>query len=94
MDICERTFDLVAEHLDGLDYNGPVGLSCDDTKLFATFRLHWDGEKKAYYLVGGTDGPLLVADPDAVGEALQTGNSKATKVSPFFKFLNMPSTLT
>ncbi len=38
MTICNQTFEFVADHLKSISYNGPVGLSCDDTKLFATFR--------------------------------------------------------
>jgi len=82
MDICDRTFDLVSEHLSTLDYDGPVGLSCDDTKLFATYRLYWDSEKKAYFLVGGVDGPIRVANPDNIKQAIQDAKAqKATKAS-------------
>ncbi|KAJ7691884.1 hypothetical protein B0H17DRAFT_1133424 [Mycena rosella] len=35
MQISKRTFTLVQEHLAALKYDGPVALSCDDTKLFA-----------------------------------------------------------
>jgi hypothetical protein len=81
MEICDRTFKLVADHLDALDYDGPVGLSCDDTKLFATFRLYWDKEKDSYVLIGGTDGPLVVKDPDSVQEVIDRAKAqKATKV--------------
>ncbi|PPQ87308.1 hypothetical protein CVT25_002058 [Psilocybe cyanescens] len=81
MDILPQTFDLVADHLAALDFNGPVALSCDDTKLFATYRLYWDAELKSYYLVGGIDGPLRVADPDSVKEVIEAAKSeKATKV--------------
>ena len=82
MDICDRTFELVTDHLNSLDYNGPVGLSCDDTKLFSTFRLFWDDKEDSYMLVGGIDGPLRVADPDSVQKVIEQKNAKkATKVS-------------
>ena len=81
MEICDHTFKLVADHLDALDYDGPVGLSCDDTKLFATFRLYWDQEQDSYVLIGGTDGPLVVTNPDSVQEVIdQAKAQKATKV--------------
>ena len=84
MEICDRTFELVADHLDALDFKGPVGLSCDDTKLFATFRLYWDKEQDSYVLIGGTDGPLLVADPDLLQEVIDQAKAhKATKVRQF-----------
>lgn len=82
MDISDRTFELVNEHLNVLNFDGPVGLSCDDTKLFATFRLYWDAEQTSYFLVGGTDGPLRVADPDDVKRVIEEAKAeKATKVS-------------
>ena len=82
MDICDRSFELVVEHLSALGYDGPVGLSCDDTKLFATFRLYWDAEQTSYFLVGGTDGPLRVADPESIKEVIEEAKAqKATKVS-------------
>lgn len=85
MEICDQTFELVAEHLKTINYNGPLGLSCDDTKLFSTFRLYWDSNEKSYFLVGGVDGPLRVADADSVKEAISLAKAqKATKVSwPF-----------
>jgi len=70
MDIGTRTFELVAEHLNALDYNGSLGLSCDDTKLFATFHLYWDSKEKAHFLVGGVDGPLRVVDAENVNQAI------------------------
>ena len=88
MEICDFTFKLVADHLDALDYNGPVALSCDDTKLFATYRLYWDKEQDSYVLIGGTDGPLVVMDPDSVQEVIdQAKAQKATKVRVSFRIL-------
>ncbi|KAF8161506.1 hypothetical protein B0H34DRAFT_767051 [Crassisporium funariophilum] len=81
MDICPRTFELVTEHLKALDYDGPLGLSCDDTKLFATFRLYWDSKEQSYFLVGGVSGPIRVADPENVKQAIHDAKAeKATKV--------------
>ncbi|KAL0949787.1 hypothetical protein HGRIS_009825 [Hohenbuehelia grisea] len=81
MSICSRTFSLVADQLVSLNYGGPVALSCDDTKLFACFRLYWDAQEQAHFLIGGIDGLLRVADPDMVGEVIaQAKAKKATKV--------------
>ena len=81
MDLGPQTFKLVVEHLDTLDYDGPVGLSCDNTKLFATFCLYWDSNEKSYFLVGGVDGPLRVADAENIKEVIQDAKAqKATKV--------------
>ncbi|KAJ7708424.1 hypothetical protein B0H16DRAFT_1746298 [Mycena metata] len=79
MEISDRNFTLAAEHLATLNYDGPVSLSCDDTKLFPSFRLYWDREKKSHFLVGGTDGPLRVADPDQVKKVI--AEAKANKAS-------------
>jgi hypothetical protein len=81
MEICDRSFLLVADHLTALSYTGPVGLSCDDTKLFASLRLYWDSDAKSYFLVGGVDGPYRVPDADSVREVITQGKiQKATKV--------------
>jgi hypothetical protein len=82
MKICDKLFELVSDHLATLDFDGPLGLSCDDTKLHSTFRLFWDSDKQAHYLVGATDGPLLVLDPDNVKEVIESAQErKATKVT-------------
>ena len=75
-------------HIEALDYKGPVALSCDDTKLFATYRLYWDKEQDSYVLIGGTDGPLVVMDPDSVQEVIdQAKAQKATKVRVSLRIL-------
>jgi len=82
MSICDQTFVNVQKYLEGMDYKGPLGLSCDDTKLFATFRLYWNLEKGAHFLIGGTDGPIQVANPESVKKAIvEAKERKATKVS-------------
>ncbi|KAJ6616170.1 hypothetical protein B0H10DRAFT_2219755 [Mycena sp. CBHHK59/15] len=80
MEIGDRTFQLVEDFLEGLDYHGPVNLSCDDTKLFPGLRLYTDKDK-VDYLVGGIDGPIRVLDPDAMRKVPADATvSKATKV--------------
>ena len=85
MTICERTFDLVVNHLQAVNYDGPVALSCDDFKLFSSLRLYWDGEVEKHYLVGAVGGPILVPNPDDI-KALMSDPKlvKATKVSLVF----------
>lgn len=81
MEIYNLTFQLVADHLTSLNYMGPVGLSCDDTKLFSSLRLYWDSDENSYFLVGGVDGPYRVPDPDSVREVIAQGKiQKAMKV--------------
>jgi hypothetical protein len=82
MTICDQSFKLVDEHLNALGYDGPVGLSCDDTKLFPAWRLYWDAKKKSHFLVGGLGEPLRVADPEHLKEMIDDAKlAKATKVS-------------
>jgi hypothetical protein len=86
MEICDRTFELVVEQLSALNYAGPVGLSCDDTKLSSVWRLYWDAEQNAHFLVGGVHGPCRVANPDQVKKVIANENTrKATKVSASVK---------
>ncbi len=82
MKIGDRTFQLVQEHLTALGYSdGPLGLSCDDTKLFPAFRMYWDSQERTHFVVGGIDGPMRVANPDRLRIMLQDpGTAKATKV--------------
>ncbi|KAJ8090489.1 hypothetical protein PM082_002377 [Marasmius tenuissimus] len=81
MEICERTYQLAVEHLTGLMYHGPVGLSCDDTKLFSTLRLYWDSEKKSHFLIGAVEGPLAVQDPEGVRTVIEGAKfQKANKL--------------
>jgi hypothetical protein len=83
--ICPITFELVKSYLDMLKYDGMVGLSCDDTKLFSALHLFWDGEKDKHFLVGSTQGPFKVADPEWIQEVLEyTKKHKTTKVGAKF----------
>jgi hypothetical protein len=73
---------LVREYLDSIKYTGPVGLSCDDTKLFPAFRPYWDAVKEVYYVVGCTGSPLRIADIEDFNSQLRQGLlEKATKAS-------------
>ncbi|KAJ7703502.1 hypothetical protein B0H17DRAFT_1127137 [Mycena rosella] len=56
MVICDRTFELVEEYLAALTYDGPVGLTCDDTKLFSGLRMYYDAKNKADYLIRSDEG--------------------------------------
>lgn len=83
----DRCWDLVAERLDVYGYTGPVGLSCDDTKLFAAFRPYYDRSRNVYYLLGSTGEPLEIRDPEDLARTIKEGNlQKATKVCPDLPF--------
>lgn len=72
---------MVVVHLDTLNYDGPVCLSCDDTKLLSSLQLYYDRNKKEHFLVGAIGGPLLVPNIDDM-KAIMANPSvvKATKV--------------
>ena len=81
MIICECTFELAQTHLQSLNYNGPVSLSCDDTKLFSTLWLYWDEQEQSHFLIGSTLSPLCVTDIENMKAMLEKAqNTKATKV--------------
>ena len=88
MTICDKTFDLVTEHLEAVDYDGPVGLSCDDTKVLGALRLYWDGDKKKHFLVGAVGGPIEVPDPDEIKSLMSDPTiMKGTKVQILLNYL-------
>ncbi|KAJ6587364.1 hypothetical protein B0H10DRAFT_2234035 [Mycena sp. CBHHK59/15] len=92
MEIGERTFQLVQEYLAALDYHGPVNLSCDDTKLFPSLRMYHDAKEKADYLVGAVEGPIRVADPEAMKKVLEDATVvKATKVRVWCLSVPLPA---
>ncbi|KAJ3965299.1 hypothetical protein EV361DRAFT_955152 [Lentinula raphanica] len=66
LDICPESFKLVKRHLCSLQYESPVSISCDDSKLQPSLRLFWDGAKQKYLLVGAIDGPAEVLDADDI----------------------------
>lgn len=85
MELGDRTFELVSNHLDALGYTGEVGLSCDDTKLTEGTHLYWDGKEKCHFLVGAVDGPIRVLDPEHIRGILNDPETiRAKKVSSAF----------
>ncbi|KAI0070186.1 hypothetical protein K474DRAFT_1713553 [Panus rudis PR-1116 ss-1] len=74
--ITERTFSLLIEHINMIDYNGPVCLCVDDTKLHPALRPFYDKDDDAFYILGCAGEPLRVADPDRLDEYIQDANQK------------------
>src|SRR6266498_5222768 len=54
--IQDRTYDLASKTLKQLEYEGPVALSCDDTKLLASLCPYYDHDCKGYYLTDQENG--------------------------------------
>jgi len=79
MGISEKTFQLAHDHLKQIDYNGPVALSCDDTKLLASFCPYFDKELDGYYVMGHVGKPFQLLDPSSFNDI--TGNSDLEKAS-------------
>ena len=79
--IQERTFALVVQKLEELQYNGPVALSCDDTKLLPSLRPYYDQDRDGYFLMGHVGEPLQLLDHEAFRIVVKENNlQKATKV--------------
>ena len=79
MGISEKTFQLARDHLKQIDYDGPVALSCDDTKLLASFRPYFDKELDGYYVMGHVGEPLRLLEPSSFSD--MTGNNNLEKAS-------------
>ncbi|KAJ3927784.1 MAG: hypothetical protein NXY57DRAFT_903259 [Lentinula lateritia] len=81
VDIQPRTFKLAKAHLLSLNYEGPVALSCDDTKLQEAFRPFYDEDRKGWCILGSSGVPILIADPDEFRKVVKEGKiEKASKL--------------
>jgi hypothetical protein len=82
--IQDRNFELAIEHLKRLDYDGPLGLSCDDTKLLPALRPYYDKTTDKHYILGSTGEPLILANPEELTSVLERGEAeKASKVRSY-----------
>jgi hypothetical protein len=71
----------VIGHLEVLNYNGPLALSCDDTQLLPALRPYYDVKKGQHFLLGTDSEPMLLAEPEKFEEIVREGQiTKATKV--------------
>jgi hypothetical protein len=79
--VCERNLELASEYLGSLKYSGPVGLSCDDTKLHPSLHTYWDASKECHFLVGTTGEPVAVRDEGLLRNLVaESKKNAATKV--------------
>jgi hypothetical protein len=79
--ICEWNLELALEYLSSLKYSGPVGLSCDDTKLHPSLCTYWDASKECHFLVGTTGAPIAVGDEGLLHDLVaELKKNAATKV--------------
>lgn len=79
--ICKRNLELASEYLRSLKYSGPVGLSCDNTKLHPSLRTYWDASKECHFLVGTTGAPIAVRDEGLLHDLVaESKKNAATKV--------------
>ena len=89
--ICERNLELASEYLSSLKYSGPVGLSCDDTKLHPSLRPYWDASKECHFLVGTTGAPIAVRDEGLLHDLVaESKKNTATKVTPIMSTEQSP----
>ncbi|KAG7095522.1 hypothetical protein E1B28_006260 [Marasmius oreades] len=81
LDIEEETFVRAAHYLSVMAYNGPVALSCDDTKLLPALRPYYDKPNDCYYVIGAVGKPLILGGPDEFRDIVKEGVIvKATKL--------------
>jgi hypothetical protein len=84
--ICPQSFDLICDHLAKLAYTGPVGLSCDDTKLSSALQPYWDRDAECHFILGGSGDPIQVPDVESFRELIEeAGVKKATKVCHLYE---------
>jgi|SRR5882762_1096115 len=84
--ICEQNLDLASEYLSALNYSGPVGLSCDDTKLHPSLRTYWDASNGCHLLVGTMGEPIAVRDEGLLRDLVaESKKDAATKVIDYDK---------
>ncbi|KAF4580332.1 hypothetical protein EYR38_003228 [Pleurotus pulmonarius] len=71
--ISEATLDRVVKYLNDYNYPSTAPLACavDDTKLHPSLRPYYDQSKNTWFLLGSTGDPLIVADPDQLGELIE-----------------------
>ena len=78
---------MVIQKLEDLQYNGPVALSCDDTKLLPSLRPYYDQDREGYFLMGHVGEPLQLLDHEAFRIVVKENSlKKATKVCKIFQF--------
>ena len=76
-----RTFRIAEDILSKLNYRGPVALSCDDSKLLASFRPYYDKERDGFFLIGHFGEEYQLADPESFENVIiENSFVKATKV--------------
>ncbi|KAK1223302.1 hypothetical protein PQX77_013840 [Marasmius sp. AFHP31] len=82
LDIEAGTFERAAHHLDIMNWNGPVAVSCDDTKLTPALRPYYNKAEDQYYLIGAVGKPLILPSLDEFKKIVTQGLAeKATKVA-------------
>ena len=85
-----RTFELVEDMPRKLQYSGPVALSCDDTKLLASFRPYYDEDQKGYFVMGHTRDPYELVDHQTFQRVVESQElTKATKVNDSSKHIHI-----
>jgi len=64
-----------------IHYDGPVALSCDDTKLHPVLRTYWDAAKECHFIVGTTGDPIAIDNENLIRELVASAKKDAaTKV--------------
>ncbi|KIJ28235.1 hypothetical protein M422DRAFT_270465 [Sphaerobolus stellatus SS14] len=89
--ITESTFDRALDYIQKVRYDGPLALSCDDTKLLPAYRMYYCKKSEKWFLLGTVGEPLAVADPDELQKVLEnSAPQKATKLRLWCLQIPMP----
>ena len=80
--INDDCFIRIQTYMDSIDYNGPVALGCDDTKLHPSLQVYWDNSISEHILIGTTlQRKIVAANPEELRDLLaKYKDSVATKV--------------
>ena len=80
--INDNCFTRVQTYMASVNYNGPVALGCDDTKLHPSLQIYWDNSISEHILIGTTlQRKIVVANPEELRALLtQYKDNVAKKV--------------
>ena len=86
MFIDDTCFIRVQTYMASINYEGPVALGCDDSKLHPSLQVYWDDSVSNHILIGTTvQKKIVVANPEELQAMLvQYKDDVATKVRAVF----------
>lgn len=92
--IGEHTHLIAIQYLKDYGYplDSPLATSVDDTKLLPAFRPYYDGSQQKWFMVGGTGGPIEVADINLLQAQIKAAeDTKASKLRLWMLSIPLPN---